>query len=83
VSSHCVQIARRLGVTARAAVSARAGEGQQILVRARIAADAGEPVLQHAAREERVSDLRDHGPPWAILAREAVVVDRLQAVQVI
>jgi len=52
-------------------------------VRARIAADACEPVLQHAAREERVSDLRDHGPPWAILAREAVVVDRLQPLQVI
>jgi len=83
VSSHGVQIARRLGRTARADVSARAGEGQQILVRARIAADACEPVLQHAAREERVSDLRDHGPPWAIRAREAVVVDRLQPLQVI
>jgi len=34
-------------------------------------------------REELVGDLRDHGPPWAIVAREAVVVDRLQPLQVI
>ena len=47
------------------------------------AADAREPVVEHAAGEERVSDLRDHGAPWAILARHALVVDGLQALQMI
>ena len=52
-------------------------------MRADIAADARETVFQHAAREELVGDLRHHRTPRAVLAREAVVVDRLQAVQVI
>jgi hypothetical protein len=52
-------------------------------MRARVAADAGEPVVEHAAGEERVRDLRDHGPPRAVLARETVVIDRLQAMQMI
>ena len=71
-------MARRLGRAAGAEVAALAGEGQQILVRARIAADAGEAVLEDAAGEELVSDLRDDGPPRAVLAREALVVDRLE-----
>ena len=33
--------------------------------------------------EESVGHLRDHGAPRAILAREAVVVDRLQAMQMV
>jgi len=52
-------------------------------VRARVAANAREPVVEHAAGEELVSDLRDDGAPWAILARKALVVDRLQAMQMI
>ena len=42
-----------------AALPALAGEGQQILVRTVVAADARESVLQHAAGEELVGDLRD------------------------
>ena len=72
-----------LGVATRAEVAALAREGEEILVRARITADAGEAVLQHATRQKLVGDLRDDGAPWAILAREAVVVDRRQAMQVI
>jgi len=72
-----------LGVAARAAVATRAGEREQILVRTGVAADAGEAVLQHAAGKERVSNLGDDGAPWAILAREAFVVDRLQAMQMV
>ncbi len=83
MSSHCVQIANRLGRATGAEVVARAREGQQRLVRARVAANAREPVVEHAAGEERVSDLRDDGAPWAILARKALVVDRLQAMQMI
>ena len=70
-------------VAAGAEVATLAGEGQQILVRTVVAADAGEAVLQHAAGEERVGHLRDDGTPGAVLAREAVVIDRLQAVQMI
>jgi hypothetical protein len=42
-------------------------------VRARVTTDAGEAVLQHAAREKLVGDLRDDGTPRAVLAREALV----------
>ena len=35
-------------------------------MRARIAADTREPVLEHAAGEERVSDLRDQGASWLV-----------------
>jgi len=48
-----------------------------------VAADAREAVLEHAARQELVGDLRHDRTPRAILAREALVVDRLQAVQMI
>ena len=72
-----------LGMTIGAEVPALAGAREQILVRAGVAADAGEAVLQHAARKELVSDLCDDGAPWAILAREALVVDCLQAMQVV
>ena len=44
-----------------------------------VAADAREPVLEDAAREELVGDLRDDGATRAILAGEAVAVDRLLA----
>ena len=83
VSSHWVQIAKRLGRATGADVAAFAREREQILVRARLAAEAGEPVLEHPAGEELVSDLHDDGPPGAVLAGEAVVVDGLQALQMI
>jgi hypothetical protein len=59
-----------LGVTARTEVAASTREREQILVRARVAADAREPVLEHPAFEERVRDLRDHGPPRACALRD-------------
>ena len=83
VSSHCVQIANRLGVTAGADVAARAREREQVFVRTVVTANTREPVVEDTAREELLGDLRDHGAPRAVLAREAVVVDRLQSVQVI
>ena len=56
---------------------------EQILVRAGVAADAGKAVLQHAAGEELLGDLRDDRTPRAVLAHETVVADRLPSVQVI
>jgi len=52
-------------------------------VRARSAADAREPVVEDATREELLGDLRDHGAPRAVLARKALVVHRLQAMQMV
>jgi len=52
-------------------------------VRAGVAADAGEAVLEDATRQELVGDLRDDRAPRAILAGEPLVVDRLQAVQMV
>jgi len=80
VSSHCVQIANRLGVTARAEVAALAGEREQVLVRAVVAADAREPVIEHAAREELVGDLllfpgRDVGGDGIVLELHGFVID--------
>ena len=59
-----------LGVAARAEIAALAGEREQVLVRAGVAADAREPVVEDAAGEELVGDLRDDGAPRAVLARE-------------
>lgn len=42
-----------------------------------------EAVLEDAAGEELVCDLADDGAPRAVLARKAVVVHRLQAVELI
>ena len=61
MSSHCAQRARRLGRAARAEVPAFTREREQVLVRAGVAADAGEAMLQHAAGEKLVSDLGDDG----------------------
>ena len=72
-----------LGVATGAELPALAREGEEVLVRAGVAADAGEAVLQHAAREELVSDLRDHGAPRTVLACEALIVDRLEPMQMI
>lgn len=46
-----------------------AGERKQILVRAGLAADAREAVVEHATGEELVRDRRDHGPPRAVVRR--------------
>jgi len=51
-----------LGMTARTEGAAFAGEREQVLVRAGVAADAGEAVLQYATREQLVGDLPDDGP---------------------
>ncbi len=83
VSGHWVQIAKCLGRAAGADVAARAREREPILVRARLAVDAREPVLEHPTGEERVSDLCDEGRPGAVLMGEAVIVDHLQAMQVV
>ncbi|MEX1113147.1 MAG: hypothetical protein WED32_01690 [Patescibacteria group bacterium] len=40
-------------------------------------------MLEDAAGEELVGDLRDDGPPRAVLARVAVFVDRLEPMQMI
>ncbi len=68
---------------ARAAVATLAREGEQVSVRTGCAADAGEAVLEDAAREDLSGHLPDDGTPPAVLAGEALVVDRLHAVQVI
>jgi hypothetical protein len=52
-------------------------------MRAGIAADAGEPVLEHPAGGELHRDLRDDGSPPTVLACEAVVVDCLKPLQVL
>ena len=83
MSSHCVQIARRLGSAARAEVAARAGEREQILLRAGLEAEAGEAVFQHAARDKLLGDLRDDGTSRVVLAHGTVVADCLPFVQVI
>ena len=49
-----------LGVTTGAEVPALTGERQEILVRAGVAANPGEAVLQEAAGEELIHDLGDH-----------------------
>jgi len=63
----CVQPLRPYGeangVTAGAEVPALAGEGQHVLVRAGVAADTREAVLQDAAGEELVGYLADHRHP--------------------
>jgi hypothetical protein len=45
-------------------------------VRTGVAADAREVVFEDTAREELVGHLRHDGRPRAVLAGEAVVVDR-------
>ena len=44
-----------------------------------VAADAREPMVEDAAREELVGDLRDDGATRAVFAGEAVLVDGLLA----
>ena len=52
-------------------------------MRAVVTTNTREPVVEHAAGEELVGDLCDDGPPGAVLAGEAVFVDRLEAMQMI
>jgi hypothetical protein len=51
-------------MTARTEVAAFTREREQVFVRTVVAPDACEAVLQYAAREELLGDLRDHGAPW-------------------
>jgi len=52
-------------------------------VRTVVTANTREPVVEDAAGEEIVGHLRDHAAPRAVRASEAVVVDCLQAMQMI
>lgn len=79
-SSHWVQMARRLAW--------QLGQKLRLLkentsrfscVSAGIAADAGKPVLEHAAGEALAGHMRENRTPRAVPAREELVVDRLQA----
>ncbi len=53
------------GVATGAEVARLAGEGEEVLVVAGIAADPGEAVLQETAIEKLVHDLGDHPAPVA------------------
>src|SRR5674476_119246 len=66
-----------------AEVPALAGEGKQVFVGTGVTPDAREPVLEDAAGEELVRDLADDGAPRAVVAREALVVHRLQVMEMI
>jgi hypothetical protein len=57
-----------IGVAAGTKLPARTREREQVRVRARIAADTREPVVERAAGEELVRDLGDDGAPWAMRA---------------
>ena len=70
-------------VAAGTEVPTLAGEREQVLVGTGVTPDAREAVLEDAAGEELVRDLADHGAPRAVLVREALVVHRLQAVEMI
>ncbi len=48
-----------------------------------LAADTGEAVVRHATGKELVGELRDDRSPQAVLAREAVVEDRLQSMRMV
>jgi hypothetical protein len=80
VSSHCVQIARRLAWQLGQKYRPLAGQGQQILVSTGGAAVRANPCSDPTG-EELVGHLRHHRRHWP--AGEAVVTDRLQAVQMI
>src|SRR4030042_1245215 len=68
----------RLGVAAGTEVAALAGEGEQVLVGAGVAADAGEAVLDESAGEEPLDDRGDDGAPRAVGGGEPLVVDQAQ-----
>src|ERR1019366_6652231 len=70
-------------VAAGTEVPTLAGEREQVLVGTVVTADAREAVLEDAAGEKLVRDRADDGAPRAVLAREALVVHRLQAVEMI
>lgn len=70
-------------MAAGAEVPPLAGEREQVFVRAGVTPDAREAVREDAAGEELVRDLADDGAPRAVVVREALVVHRLQAVELI
>ena len=67
-----------LGVTAGAEIAVLAGEGEQILVGAGVAANPGKAVFEHAAGEKLVDDLGDDGAPVAVGGSEALIPDEAQ-----
>src|SRR3972149_2781516 len=72
-----------LRTTAWAEAPALAREREQGLGGTDFTADACAPVVKDATGEEHVCDLNDDGTPRDALTSEAVVVDRLQAVEMI
>ena len=70
-------------VAAGTEIPTLAGEREQVLVGTSVTPDAGEAVLENAARKELGRDLADDGAPWAVRAREPPVADRPQAVEMI
>ena len=71
------------GVAAGTEVPTLAGEREQVFVGTGVTPDAREAVLEDAAGEELVRDLADDRAPRAVVAREAFVLHRLQAVELI
>ncbi len=72
-----------LRVAAGTGVAAPTRIREQVLVGARMAVEAGEAVLEDCTREALLRHLGDDGAPRAVLGREAVIVDRLEPVQVV
>jgi len=71
------------GVGAVTEEVALAGGREQVLVGRGVTANARKAILEDGAGEQLVRDLGDHGASRAVLAREAAVVHRLQAVEMI
>jgi hypothetical protein len=66
---------RALLMAARTETVRLATECEEILVRARVTTDAGEPVMEVAAGEKASQDVRDPRPPRPILTFEPRLVD--------
>jgi hypothetical protein len=64
-------------VATGAEVPALAGEGEQIFVRASVAAHAGKAVVEDTAGEEPVGDLAHYGAPVTIGVGKAILPDRV------
>jgi len=83
---HHARVRRRRRLFDRSAATSGppvAGRFKDLSTRTGVPSAAHEAMLQHAAGEEPEGVLPYEGTPWAILAGEAVVVDRLQAVQLV
>ena len=87
VSRHGVQRARRLAWQLGQQSRHLQEKADRYFSRTVVAADTRAPVLEHAAGEELVGDLRHDlrhdRAPRAVLAGEALVVNRLQPMQMV